>query len=285
MLSNLSEGPHEMVSLDLIGPLPSGKLGAKYLLVMLDIFSKYVQIYPLRRATTKAILNKIEKQYIPTCGKFSKILNDNGTKFHSKQWANQLKNLGIKIIRTTTYHPEGNPVERANREIGRILRTYCHGKHTSLVSYVKKIEFWINNTMHSTTGYTPQVLMGKPHKTVTLRQLVEFPREDIKEDTEVVIQLARKKMKKMAQQRNLCIDKGKTFIQYTVGQQVLVKEQRLSSAEDREIKKLFLLYRGPYIITEDRKNNTVVIDEENKKATYNNRNIKPYVSSNNPYQD
>jgi flagellar basal body rod protein FlgB len=92
-------------------------------------------------------------------------------------------------------------------------------------------------------------------------------------------------MKKMAQQRNLCIVKGKTFIQYTVVQQVLVKEQKLSSAEDREIKKLFLLYRDPYVITEVRDNNTVVIDEEKKMVTYNNQNIKPYMSSINHYQD
>lgn len=52
------------------------------------------------------------------------------------------------------------------------------------------------------------------------------------------------------QQRNLRQDKGNKFIDYTVGQQVLVREQRLSSAEDNEIKKLFLLYRGPYLVFE-----------------------------------
>jgi len=278
LISNIPGRPHEIVSLDLIGPLPSGQLGARYLLVMLDVFSKYVQIYPLRRATTNSILNKIEKYYIPICGKFKKILTDNGTQFHSKQWTDRLRDLGIQVLRTTTYHPAGNPVERANREIGRILRTYCHSKHTKWVSYIKKIEFWINNTTHSTTGYTPQSIMGKPHNPVTLRQLVNYPDENHEEDIEVIIQLARKKMKRMAELRNQCLDKGKKFIQYTVGQQVLIKEHKLSSAEDHEIKKLFLLYRGPVTIVEVRNNNTVIVIEANKPTIYNMQNIKPYIS-------
>jgi len=82
----------------------------------------------------------------------------------------------------------------------------------------------------------------------------------------------------MAQLRNQCLDKDKKFIQYAVGQQVLIKEHKLSSAEDREIKKLFLLYRGPFDIVEVRKNNTVVVMEANKPTSYNVQNIKPYIS-------
>ncbi|KAE9522400.1 hypothetical protein AGLY_017231 [Aphis glycines] len=102
-------------------------------------------------------------------------------------------------------------------------------------------------------------------------------KKDQGEDTEVIIQLAYKKMKRMTQLRNQGLDKGKTFMQYTVGQQILVKEHGLSSAQDHEIKKLFLLYRGPYTIIEIKKNNTVVVLEEKKSTTYNMQNIKPYT--------
>ncbi|KAF5179858.1 Retrovirus-related pol polyprotein, partial [Thalictrum thalictroides] len=159
MKNNIPMKPREMVSLDLIGPLPTGQLGAKHILVIMDIFSKHIQVYPLRKARADGIINRIEKRYIPQYGIFKAILTDNGTQFHSRSWTENMTRLGIKIIRTTTYSPEGNPVERANREIGRILRTYCHNKHTNWVQYLKKIEFWINNTTHSITGYTPRELM------------------------------------------------------------------------------------------------------------------------------
>lgn len=277
LLSIIPEEPGEMVSLDLIGPLPTGQLGAKYILVMMDVFSKYIQIYPLKKATAAAIIARIEKKYIPLCGPFKKIITDNGTQFHSKQWINRLQQLRIKVSRTTTYHPEGNPVERANKEIGRMLRTYCYQKHTSWVQYLPKIEFWINNTTHFTTGCTPQELMGKPRNPIILEKLIQFPRAAEETNTKVLIQMVQRRMKRSAQQRNHNQDKGKKFPNYEVGQYVLVKEKKLSSAEDKEIKKLFLLYRGPYVIMEVRNNNTVVVEEEGSLVTYNIKNVKPYV--------
>jgi len=85
LVSNIPKGPRKLVSLDLIGPLPRGQLGARYILVLLDVFTKYVQIYPIKKATTDVILNRIKYQYILACGKFKRILTDNGTQFHCKK--------------------------------------------------------------------------------------------------------------------------------------------------------------------------------------------------------
>jgi len=58
---------------------------------------------------------------------------------------------------------------------------------------------------------------------------------------------------------------------------ILVKEHRLSSAEDHETHKLFLLYHGPYQIHEVHQNNTVTIrTQTGTQRTYNLKNIKQY---------
>jgi len=81
-----------------------------------------------------------------------------------------------------------------------------------------------------------------------------------------------------ALKRNRAKDKGKPFPTYKEGQQVLVREHRLSSAAEGEIHKFFLLYRGPYTILHVNKNNTVIIEEEKgKPITINYKNIKLYV--------
>lgn len=59
----------ERISVDLMGPLPTGRDGVHYILAVLDTFSKYIKLYALKRATTKAILNKIEMDYIRSIGK------------------------------------------------------------------------------------------------------------------------------------------------------------------------------------------------------------------------
>jgi hypothetical protein len=46
------------------GPLPMGRGGVRHILVVLDVFSKFVKLYPLRAATTRACLNKITGHYV-----------------------------------------------------------------------------------------------------------------------------------------------------------------------------------------------------------------------------
>jgi len=152
-LSLIPEKPREMLSVDLMGPLPRGKRGCKYILAILDIFSKYIKLYPLKRTTIDTIIKRIINDYIPTVGWFQKILTDNGTQFTSHKWNKVIKSLQIKSIHTTIYYPETNPVERANREIGRILRTYYHKQHTNWFKWLDNVEYWINNTTHTITEY------------------------------------------------------------------------------------------------------------------------------------
>lgn len=47
---------------DLLGPYPRSTIGKQYLLVVLDWFTKYVLIYPIAKATSKAIVKFIENQ-------------------------------------------------------------------------------------------------------------------------------------------------------------------------------------------------------------------------------
>jgi len=207
-ISQIPDGPRQVVSLDLMGPLPRGQLGMKYLLVAVDIFSKYTKLYALQKATTDVILNKITNNYIPTVGKMKKILTDNGTQFSSNKWTNQLKQQGIQAIFTTTYHPESNPVERTNREIGRILRAYCHSKHTTWVKWIENIEFWLNNTTHHFTGSTPQLIMKGEVYQLPINKFLPNIVQQHPIDTDWLIQTTKSRLQRSAAQRNDIKDKN-----------------------------------------------------------------------------
>lgn len=277
LISQIPDAPRRIVSLDLMGPLPRGQLGVKYVLALLDIFSKHVKLYPLRKATTEIILNKVLNDYLPMYGPIEKILTDNGTQFQNDRWKQQLKKRNVETCYTTPYHPEGNPVERTNREIGRILRTYCHAKHSSWAKWLPTIEHWINNTTHTSTGYTPQQIINEKSYALPITSLIAFPDRIQKEDNKIIIEIAKRTMKKKAAQRNQQKDQGKKFPQYVENQLVLIHDHRLSSAKDKQIHKLFLIYRGPYRIIRVNNNNTVTIAEDQKgNTTHNIKNIKPY---------
>lgn len=64
----MPRGVEELLSADNYGPLPCAR--------GVDIFSKRIELYPLRVATTKACLKKIMERYVVDAVKPRSILSD-----------------------------------------------------------------------------------------------------------------------------------------------------------------------------------------------------------------
>jgi transposase InsO family protein len=112
------------LTLDLYGPLPTGRRGVKYLFVCLDVFSKHVVLYPLKSSTTRSCLNRLKSSttrsclnrlkndYFPNFVQPRIILSDHGPQFTSSLWKKTLTELNIKLKYIPIRNPESNPVER-----------------------------------------------------------------------------------------------------------------------------------------------------------------------------
>ena len=75
--------------------------------------------------------------------------------------------------------------------------------------------------------------------------------------------------------------KGK-WMKYEVGQLVLVRRHDLWSAQEKEIKKFFLLYEGPYEVVEVKMKNSYVLQNRETREIVgicNATNLKLYWSS------
>lgn len=131
-------------------------------------------------------------------------------------------------------------------------------------------------TTHTTTGYTPNFIMFGEKTRLSLTKLIAFPKYDGTEIPPDIVQIVIKCIKEKSEIRNAYKDKEKKFPQYNVGDQVLIKEHRLSSAEDKETHKLFLIYHGPYKVQEVHGNNTVTISNKGSYRTINFKNTKKY---------
>lgn len=112
-------GKGDLVSIDFFGPLPPSVGGAKYILAVSDVYTKYVELYPIRNATTKIVINKMRNHYYVNHGKPKKIINAHGTQFTSQKWREALEDDGIRSIFSSIRHPQSNHVERVMRELGR----------------------------------------------------------------------------------------------------------------------------------------------------------------------
>lgn len=50
-----SSGPNDLVCVDFYGPLPRSIGGVQYIFVVLDTFTKYVKLYPVKKDNTNTI--------------------------------------------------------------------------------------------------------------------------------------------------------------------------------------------------------------------------------------
>lgn len=76
--------PWEVISLDLIGPLPRSTKGYQHILVVVDLFSKFSLCFPLRKATAAKVIEHLENNVFLLFGVPKKIISDNGVQFRSK---------------------------------------------------------------------------------------------------------------------------------------------------------------------------------------------------------
>ena len=81
-----------------------------------------------------------------------------------------------------------------------------------------------------------------------LEQLFDYPEESERTGVSIKIRLAKENLLSKGEHRKHRHDTKGKWVKYEIGQLVLVRRHDLSSAQEKEIKKFFLLYEGPYEI-------------------------------------
>jgi transposase InsO family protein len=267
----------ELVSMDYFGPLPTSTAGVKYLLVMVDNFTKFVKLYSLKRATTISTLNRV-KQYIDAYGKPKAILTDNGTQFTTNKWIKGLNELNIQPRFTAIRNPCTNLAERVNRQLGNLFRVFVKEKHTKWAQYLKIIETCLNETVHETTQTTPYAAQfGEPPKR-EWRQYIDM--EVIKEEPVIKQQDIFLRIKNKREREAHKFNQKHKITKFNVGDLVLVKAYHLSDAMNKIVSKFCELYEGPYRIRTVLSTSTYVLEHLNEpsklRGTFNVRQMKPY---------
>lgn len=109
-------GPWDDIAIDIVGPL-SGEKATPYLIVLVDLFSRWVEILNVSDISTSTVIGFLEDVFKRE-GLPRSLLSDNGPQFCSKEMEKFLKSHGIIHKKCAVYHPEGNGcVERVNRII------------------------------------------------------------------------------------------------------------------------------------------------------------------------
>lgn len=134
--------------------------GGATFLTVIDNFSKFAQATHLT-ASSSAHVAEALLQVFSTLGLPHKITTDSDSKFDNDVIKEICASHNINIHFTTPYNPNSNsPVERFHSTIAEIIRIQrMNNKDDTIQTIMKYSIIAYNNSIHSTTGYTPHELL------------------------------------------------------------------------------------------------------------------------------
>ena len=166
-------GPWQMLAADIL-EVPVSRHQNKYLLVVMDYFTKWAEAVPLRDQTAASISAAV----IKICCSFGVpdvLHSDQGRNFESHLFHQVLSAFGIQKSHTTAYHPQGDGmVERFNRSLLQLLRCYTDTED-DWEEFLPMIMYAYRTAKHSSTNLSPfELMFGRSPCTIPFQSLNKF---------------------------------------------------------------------------------------------------------------
>ena len=156
--------PLAEVAMDILGPLIATPRGNRFILVIVDRFTKLTQAIPLPSKSAYCIGRAFTTHWVFKYGIPKTVLTDNAEEFTGSFLTEVHHIVGCKGITTTTYHPQTNgQTERFNRTILAALRTYVDDHPADWDLYTDSFAFAYNTQPHTSTSVPPfELVLSRP---------------------------------------------------------------------------------------------------------------------------
>ena len=155
--------PFEKVDIDFIVGLLPDLEGITTIMVVIDLFSRWVNLYGLKEWSAEEAATSLVR-HIGQYGSPKTITSDKDPVLLGQIVKQTLKLTGIKQIHTVAgSKQEQGIVERANKEVMRHLRNFIFDKSVikSYSKYIPLVQRILNSSYHRITGFSPaQLLYG-----------------------------------------------------------------------------------------------------------------------------
>ncbi|GFY15215.1 transposon Tf2-8 polyprotein [Trichonephila clavipes] len=123
-LSEMESIPLSTYHVDFIGPLPSTNKSYQHIFTVVDAFTKFTWLYPVKTVSAESALEKLKQQQ-KTFGNPIRIISDRGSAFTSKLFNDYCDEENIQHLQIATGVPRGNgQVERIHRTLIPVLANY-----------------------------------------------------------------------------------------------------------------------------------------------------------------
>ena len=251
--------PFERIAADVAGPFPATESGNKYILVVQDYFSKWVEMFPMRNQTAETVATLLVDQVIARFGCPKEFHSDQGPNFESQLMQEVHKLLGVKKTRTTAYHPRGDGmVERYNRTMEGMLAMWTDEHQTDWDRHLALLGMAYRSAPQESTAETPNMINLGREITLPVDLVLDAPPEDgqvpssqyaldLQERLRLVHEAARAHMSKQMVSQKRHYDQNVRLVTYHPGD--LVWLHSLARKPGKSYK-LTRSWKGPFLILE-----------------------------------
>jgi len=150
----------DFLTMDILSGLPVAEDGSKYILVVCDHFTKWVEAYPLPDQAASTCMQAVYDGFISRFSYPIQIHTDQERNFESTLFKEMCALTGVNKSRTTPFHSRSDGLtEHANRTFLQMLRVTCEGDPTSWFSKLPAVLSAYRGTRHKATGVTFNMTM------------------------------------------------------------------------------------------------------------------------------
>ena len=144
----------ERVAVDTVGPFPVSKGRFRFLLIYLEITTRWPEAIPLRKTTTRIVVEQLMLVF-SRCGFPMTLITDNGPQFVAASFQKWLKEKGIAHVRASSYHPQGNGVvERMHCTLNSVIAR-CMESNGNWAQIVPMVMYFMRFMPSRATGLSP----------------------------------------------------------------------------------------------------------------------------------
>jgi transposase InsO family protein len=148
--------PNHRLHIDLFGPLNVSASGKKFVMVMTDAFTKYVELAALPDKTAVSVAEALMSFWFTRYTVPKEILSDNGREFCNELMKELCSVLGILHKTTSPYHPECNAsAEVFNRTMKYYLQAAISSPYLEWEQYLPALRLCYNTSVSKATLATP----------------------------------------------------------------------------------------------------------------------------------
>ncbi len=156
----------DCVAFDVIGPLPTTIQGNRFILTMIDYFSKWAKAYSLPNHQYQIAHHRI----------LIRIHSDNAPEFRGHVITELKKMLSMKGTFTKLYRPQWNGLcERMNQTIENIIKCTEREERTTWDKNIDIVMLAYCATSQISTGFTPNLLVTEKEKNIHVDLIYCFP--------------------------------------------------------------------------------------------------------------